>query len=189
MSGKKELYPISGRKRQHFDLDMREIKTSKTIPPIVANFGFASDLWLLESLKKDISVSCEWFLVSIWNFLLSGLFNSFMCLLLVLMLIVGDFIFSNFLKLVYLTGFKQLIRFQASGFNFKLLAVVSVCVCVCVYAKSPKSPQSCSTLCSPMDYSSPGSPVHGILQAKCWNGLPCPPPGDLPWPMYQTCVS
>ena len=55
-----------------------------------------------------------------------------MHLLLVLMLIVGDFISSNFLKLVYFTGFKQLIWFQAYGFNFKLLAVVSVFVCVCV---------------------------------------------------------
>ena len=26
--------------------------------------------------------------------------------------------------------------------------------------------QSCQTLCDPMDYSSPGSPVHGILQAR-----------------------
>ena len=26
--------------------------------------------------------------------------------------------------------------------------------------------QSCPTLCDPMDYSSPGSPVHGILQAR-----------------------
>ena len=26
--------------------------------------------------------------------------------------------------------------------------------------------QSCLTLCDPMDYSLPGSPVHGILQAR-----------------------
>ena len=26
--------------------------------------------------------------------------------------------------------------------------------------------QSCLTLCNPMDYNSPGSSVHGILQAK-----------------------
>ena len=29
-----------------------------------------------------------------------------------------------------------------------------------------KSLQSCPTLCNPMDYSPPGSCVHGILQAK-----------------------
>ena len=27
-----------------------------------------------------------------------------------------------------------------------------------------------------------GSSVHGILQARIWGGLPCPPPGDLPNP-------
>ena len=30
-----------------------------------------------------------------------------------------------------------------------------------------------------MDYSPPGSSVHGILQAKYWSGLPFPSPGDL----------
>ena len=28
----------------------------------------------------------------------------------------------------------------------------------------------CQTLCNPMDYSPPGSSVHGILQASCWSG-------------------
>ena len=31
---------------------------------------------------------------------------------------------------------------------------------------SPKSLQSCLTLCDPMDYSPPGSSIHGILQAR-----------------------
>ena len=50
-------------------------------------------------------------------------------------------------------------------------------MCVCA-----KSLQSCLTLCDPMDYSPPGSSVHGILQEEYWSGLPCPPPGDLPDP-------
>ena len=33
----------------------------------------------------------------------------------------------------------------------------------CRYAKLL---QSCPTLCNPMDYSLPGSPFHGILQAR-----------------------
>ena len=41
------------------------------------------------------------------------------------------------------------------------------CVHVCA--------QSCPTL-RPMDCSPPGSSVHGILQARYWSGLPCPPP-------------
>ena len=42
--------------------------------------------------------------------------------------------------------------------------------------------QSCLTLCDPMDCSPPGSPVHGILQARYWSGLSLPSPGDLPDP-------
>ena len=43
-----------------------------------------------------------------------------------------------------------------------------------------KSLQSYPTLCDPMDCSPPGSSVHGILQARIWSGLPCPPPGIFP---------
>ena len=37
-----------------------------------------------------------------------------------------------------------------------------------------KSLQSCLTLCDPMDYSLPGSSVHGILQARVleWVAVP-----------------
>ena len=47
----------------------------------------------------------------------------------------------------------------------------------CVYAKLLLS---CPTLCDPMDCNLPGSSVHGVLQARIWGGLPCPPPGNLP---------
>ena len=41
----------------------------------------------------------------------------------------------------------------------------------------------CTTLCDPLDCSSPGSPVRGILQARIleWAAT-APPPGDLPDP-------
>ena len=51
-------------------------------------------------------------------------------------------------------------------------------VCACVHARSL---HSCPTLCNSMDYNLPGSSVLGILQGY-GNGLPCPPPGDLPNP-------
>ena len=41
-------------------------------------------------------------------------------------------------------------------------------------AAAAKLLQSCPTLCSPIDGSSPGSSVPGILQAEHWSGLPCP---------------
>ena len=45
------------------------------------------------------------------------------------------------------------------------------CTLVVVCAKSL---QSCPTLCNPLDYSPPGSSVHGILQATTleWDAVP-----------------
>ena len=45
-----------------------------------------------------------------------------------------------------------------------------------------KSLQSCPTFFNPKDYSSLGSSVHGILQARILRRLPSPPSGDLPDP-------
>ena len=42
--------------------------------------------------------------------------------------------------------------------------------------------ESCPTLCSLLDCSLSDSSVHGISQARNWNGLPFPSPGDLPDP-------
>ena len=57
---------------------------------------------------------------------------------------------------------------------------VCVCVCVCVHvcvcATCVLSPSVMSD-CDPMDCSLPGSNIHGILQARIQNELPCPPPG------------
>ena len=39
--------------------------------------------------------------------------------------------------------------------------------------------QSCPTLYNAMDYSLPGSSVHGIFQQEYWSGLPFPFPGNL----------
>ena len=47
----------------------------------------------------------------------------------------------------------------------------------CVRAKSL---QSYSILCSLTDYSRLGSSVHGILQTRILEWVPCPPPDDLP---------
>ena len=43
--------------------------------------------------------------------------------------------------------------------------------------------QSC--LCKSMDYSPPGSSVHGILQARILQWVAFPPPGDLLDPRIQ----
>ena len=41
-------------------------------------------------------------------------------------------------------------------------------------------PQSCPTLCDPVDCGPPGSSVpRGFSRQEYWSGLPYPPPGDL----------
>ena len=47
--------------------------------------------------------------------------------------------------------------------------------------------QSCPTLYDPMDYSPPGSSVHGFSRQEYWSGLPFPSPGDLPDPGLLYC--
>ena len=42
--------------------------------------------------------------------------------------------------------------------------------------------QPCPTLSDPMDWSLPGSSVHGISRQEYRNGLPFPSPRDLPDP-------
>ena len=48
--------------------------------------------------------------------------------------------------------------------------------------------QSCLTLCNLMNCSPPGSSVHGILQARTLEWLPCLPPDGLPKPGIK-CVA
>ena len=58
-------------------------------------------------------------------------------------------------------------------FRFSLYSQC-VCVSVCVCVRESIA-QLCLTLCNPMDYSLPGSSVHGILQARIleWVAMHC----------------
>ena len=56
----------------------------------------------------------------------------------------------------------------------------------CVWAKLL---QSCPTLCDPMDCSSPGSSVHGILQARILEWVATSFSRGSSWPRDQTWVS
>ena len=52
--------------------------------------------------------------------------------------------------------------------------------------------QLCLILCDSVDCSTPGSSVHGILQARIWSGLPFPSPGDFPNPGIEpgsSCIA
>ena len=43
----------------------------------------------------------------------------------------------------------------------------------------------CLTLCNPMDCSPPDSSVWNFSRQEYWSGLPCPPPGNLPYPRIE----
>ena len=58
--------------------------------------------------------------------------------------------------------------------------------CMCMRAKSL---QSCPTLCNPLDYSPPGSPVQGIVQARILEWVAMPSSKGSSWSRDWTCVS
>ena len=69
-------------------------------------------------------------------------------------------------------------------------AVFLECVCVCVCARAhAKSLQLCPSLCDPVDYSLPGSSVHGILQARILEWVAIPSSRGSSWLRDWTRVS
>ena len=66
---------------------------------------------------------------------------------------------------------------------------VCVCVCVCVCARVRMCAQSCLTLCDPMDCSSPGSFVHGVLQARILKWVAISFSRESSWPSNQIRLS
>ena len=49
--------------------------------------------------------------------------------------------------------------------------------------------QLCPTLCDPMDYSLPGSSVHGIFQARILECIAISYSRESSWPRNLTCIS
>ena len=56
-------------------------------------------------------------------------------------------------------------------------------------AAAAKSPQSCPTLCDPIDGNPPGSSVHGIFQARTLEWVAISSSSGSSWPRDQTHVS
>ena len=78
---------------------------------------------------------------------------------------------------ILLISFRSQIRCSTTlrvcllNFLFCVFKISGVCVCVCVCVLVA---QSCLTLRDPMDYSPPGSSIHGLLQARIleWVAIP-----------------
>ena len=84
-----------------------------------------------------------------------------------------------FLKFVCISLVVQWLRPHTP--NTRYLGSITAC------AYHPQLLQSCPTLCDPMDYSLPGSSVHGILQARIleWVAMPSSRGSSQPWDRTQ----
>ena len=75
---------------------------------------------------------------------------------------------------MYLIVPKSLFRLW-THFILALTRANPCCHCCCCLVT-----KSYPTLCDPMDYTLPGSSVHGIYRQEYWSGLSFPSPGGLP---------
>ena len=60
---------------------------------------------------------------------------------------------------------EQLLTFFSVNFLIDSYIYIHIYICICIYMKVLVT-QLCSTLCDPMDCSTPGSSIHGILQVR-----------------------
>ena len=81
-------------------------------------------------------------------------------------------------------GGEQRTKYISKRSLLRKLPEVILCVCVCVLVT-----QWCPTLCNPMDYSPPGSSIHGVLQARILEWVTMPSSRGSSWPRDQTRVS
>ena len=87
------------------------------------------------------------------------------------------FTFPLFPSSKYHFGFSHFLR------TSKVTIVGNEVVCVCSVA------QLCASLCDPMDYSPPGSSVHGIFQARILEWVDISFSRGSSWPRDRTHVS
>ena len=81
-------------------------------------------------------------------------------------------IYSSFISRDEETNHRRVLgQWNYSVFSENTIIPHNMLLCVCMHAKAL---QSCPTLHDPMDYSPPGSSVHGILQARTleWVAMP-----------------
>ena len=67
--------------------------------------------------------------------------------------------------------------------SIRIKGFKNFCCCCCCFA------QSCWLFCDPMDYSPPGSSVHGISQARILEWVAISSSRVLSWPRDQTYIS
>ena len=85
----------------------------------------------------------------------------------------------------------KVLKYNILGYVKIRQDIVCTCIWLCVCAKSL---QSCLIICNPLDYTPPGSFVHGILQARTleWVAIPFSGASSLPrdqiFNSYISCI-
>ena len=92
--------------------------------------------------------------------------------------------FQVFYMSSYPIPFTTIIFWSFRDFSWNIYIYTHTRVCV-----RAKSLQSYPTLCNPMDYSLPGSSIHGILQSRILEWVVMPSSRGSSQPRDQTCVS
>ena len=100
--------------------------------------------------------------------------------------------FSNFICSTRPTRSMFLIKKHAQLSQLHITSSLGfnpVCVCVCVCAHTHTHIQLCLPLCNSMHHYPPGSPVHGIFQARILRGAAISYPRGSPRPRDRTLFS
>ena len=123
-----------------------------------------------------------------WQFINTKKNPQFLCFFFFFVVVVG----STLVKIVGNIGFHSLffshgtyhyfkcIKFKELGLD-QILKKTKVCCCLAT--------KLCATLCDPMDYSLPGSSVHGSLQARILEWVAISFSRGSSWSRDQTRVS
>ena len=124
------------------------------------------------SFVTPVSCKLPFFILSSWSFNLFDIFHLFVCIL-GTFIDWWDFVFffwpamsnqlclSKILIFMYCISFLKIVSIHLIVFDWPLGLGFDY-----LFAAAAKLLQSCSTLCIPIDGSPPGSPIHGILQAR-----------------------
>ena len=87
-----------------------------------------------------------------------------------------------------LRSFSHVVHYRVLSRSSLLYCRSLLCAHMCVCLHMFSVTQLPTTLCDLMDYSPPGSSVHGIFQARILEGLPLLSLGDLPNLGLKPCL-
>ena len=154
------------------------LPTFSSTPAIISKGVIVMSLWLLLPLDSHSNLCVTLLYVTLSNHYLT----SCLCVFRTHDFFLSDSYVSSVHMIFFFFFFYQTALFQQ---NF-LFPGTGLMLGTCMYTKSH---QSCLTVCDSMDWSPPGSSVHGILQARMleWVAMPSRIFLTKGWNPYISC--